>query len=464
MLNSIFRKWLVASIAITVAILLILTITISWLVQQQFYRQGLNQLNDRSITVERAYKQFSQGKLTYVEFRQELKRVEQEHHIKISIFGKKVKYSKKDLYEIGVRPDIESWVNAVSEGHRIEEIAKFRKQDDSKTLIIGFPLMKNKQVAASAFVYLPIEDVKQLAAPIRKSVWLVSLAGAGPLILLLWFAARKFVRPIRKMDKAASSIANGDFTSRVEIKGNDEIARLGSSFNLMAERIERIEEQRGRLIMEVAHELRTPLTSIRGTLQALSDGILTTKEQQEFIALSLEETLRLGQLINNIHELSAFEEHQIKFEFKTVDLTELVDQTVLQFKHKAGMKLQVDMEKEKHISLEADPVRIRQLLINLIGNALDHNPEGTSVIVRLYGNQQKVKVIVQDNGRGIAPEHLPHLFERLYKAESSRSFRGSGLGLTISRFIVHAHGGTILVVSELGKGTEIHVELPLVRT
>lgn len=140
--------------------------------------------------------------------------------------------------------------------------------------------------------------------------------------------------------------------------------------------------------------------------------------------------MRLGNLIDNNHVLSAFEEHQVKFDFKMVDLTELVDQTVLQFKHKAeemGMDLQVDENKEKHITMKADPVRIRQVLINLIGNALDHNQKGTRVIVRLYVNQQKVRMIVQDNGQGIAPEHMPHLFERLYKAESSRSSRGSGL-------------------------------------
>jgi signal transduction histidine kinase len=334
-------------------------------------------------------------------------------------------------------------------------------------LIVGIPLIKNNQVVASAFIYKPIADVKQLAVPIRRSIWLVALVCAGPLIILLWFFTRRLVRPIQKMDEAAATIANGDFTSRVEIRGNDEVARLGSSFNIMTGRMERIEEQRRRLLMEIAHELRTPLTSIRGTLQAISDGILSDQEQTEFIALSLNESRRLGKLIDNIHELSAFEEHQIQFDFKKMDLTELVEQTVLQFKYKSeemGMHLQLDTNMDKHISLHADPVRIRQVLINLIGNAIDHNRKGTTIMVRLYGNQQKIKLTVQDNGQGIAPEHLPHLFERLYKAESSRSSKGSGLGLTISRFIVHAHGGTIRAISELGRGMEIHIELPLIRT
>jgi signal transduction histidine kinase len=102
-------------------------------------------------------------------------------------------------------------------------------------------------------------------------------------------------------------------------------------------------------------------------------------------------------------------------------------------------------------------------LVNLIGNALEHNKKGTTVVVRLQGQTHKVRLTVQDNGQGIAEEHLPHLFERLYKAESSRTSKGSGLGLTISRHIVLAHGGIIAAESEMGKGTQIHVELPLVR-
>ncbi|MFC5650959.1 ATP-binding protein [Paenibacillus solisilvae] len=467
MLNSIFRRWLVVSLSITITILLILTVTVSWLVQRDYYRQGLKQLNERAESVELAYEEFSQGDLQAADFRKELRRIEKENHVSITILGKKMKVLKQELYEVGVRPDIRSWVTSVSEGNRVEEIEKFRNQDDTKMLIVGFPLKKDNRIVASAFIYSPAADVKQLAAPIRRSIWLVAIACAGPLIILLWFAIRRIAGPIQKMSEAAMAVANGEFASRVEIHGKDEVARLGASFNMMAERMERVEERRRRLIMEIAHELRTPLTSIRGTLQALTDGILTNEEQSEFIALSLQESLRLGKLIDQIHELSAFEEHQIQFEFKRIDMTELTDQTVLQFKHKAesqGIQLQFVSNKHTPIILKADPVRLRQAIINLIGNALDHNQQGTTVTVQLAADQQKVKLIVQDNGQGISAEHIPHIFDRLYKADDSRSSKGSGLGLTITRYIVQAHQGTIRAVPERGKGTEMHVELPLNRT
>ncbi|SDW95684.1 cell wall metabolism sensor histidine kinase WalK [Paenibacillus sp. CF384] len=471
-LNSIFRQWLAASVCITITILLLLTVVISWLVQRDFYRQGLDRLNERAATVEAAYRQLEQGHMTTGGFKKELKRIEQENKVQISIVGRKVKYLKQGLYEVGVHPDVKSWIVTVNEGNRVEKIAKFRKQDNEKMLIIGFPLQRDGQVIASAFIYSSVADAKQLAAPIRRSIWLVVLLCAGPLVVLLWYAARRFVRPIQRMSEAADKVAGGDFSSRVEVRGDDELARLGVSFNMMAERIERIEEQRRKLLMDIAHELRTPLTSIRGTLQALTDRILTESEQTEFVKLSLAELLRLNHLIDTLSELSAFEEHQIKYDMKVIDFAELCLQTAHQCTLKAeelGMRLEtdsaIDSDAAKPVMLQGDPQRLRQVILNVIGNALDHNPAGTTVQVRLRTDARGMAVLaVADNGRGIAAEHIPRLFERLYKAESSRTSRGSGLGLTISRYIVQAHGGTIRAESTLGAGTVMIVELPLQRS
>lgn len=170
--------------------------------------------------------------------------------------------------------------------------------------------------------------------------------------------------------------------------------------------IERVEEQRRRLLTEFSHELRTPLTSIRGTLQAVSDGILSAEERKEFADLSLAETERLGRLIGQIQELPAFEEHRVTFDFQTVNMAELAEQTVMQMKHKAeeaGMRLSAEGDRELYA--KADPARLRQVLVNLVGNAIDHNGPGTEIAVRLrrHGNRALLTVA----GSAFAEESAP---------------------------------------------------------
>nr|WP_161793316.1 HAMP domain-containing protein [Cohnella kolymensis] len=383
--------------------------------------------------MEHEFIQYQLGDIPFSDFRRSLKRIEQEYGVQISIVGQAVKYLRKDLLEVGVRPDVRDWINSVSEGDRIERIKKFHQQDNEKMLIVGFPLKSEGEVVAAAFVYTPMTNIDQLAKPVLKSIWLVALISAGPFILLLWFATGRFVRPIKEMSQAAGLVADGNFSSRVKVSGKDEIANLGSSFNRMAERIQRVEVQRRQLITELSHELRTPLTSIRATLQALSDGIISQEEQKEYADLSLVEAIRLGKLIDNLQELSAFEEHQIEYHFKPLDLIELVESTIAQYQLHAeqlGMHLLMHKTRDRQpVWVNGDPEKLKQVLINVIGNALHHNDKDTRVVIRLSREKDKVIIMVKDDGKGVSQDHLPHLFERFYKAETSRSTKDQVLGL-----------------------------------
>ncbi|MFQ5858792.1 MAG: ATP-binding protein, partial [Anaerolineae bacterium] len=272
----------------------------------------------------------------------------------------------------------------------------------------------------------------------------------------------------------------GDYHERVHVPGEDELGALAQSFNQMAATLEQTEQRRLDLIGNVAHELRTPLTSIRGIMEGLVDGVLPA-EPSTYMRVQ-REVSRLQRLVNDLQELSRAEAGQIPIEPCQVAPAELVhaaaDRLRPQFEDK-GVELHIEVP--AHLpQVWADSDRIIQVLINLLGNALHYTPAGGRVSIQLsvisdqssvISNQQGDQLItdhcllftVQDTGIGIPPEHLPHIFERFYRVDKSlsRAGGGSGIGLTVARHLVEAHGGRIWAESAgAGQGSTFAFTLP----
>jgi signal transduction histidine kinase len=234
----------------------------------------------------------------------------------------------------------------------------------------------------------------------------------------------------------------------------------------MAERLEAHEGQRRRLLADVTHELRTPLAVIQGNLEGLLDGIYPRDDTH--LAPILEEARVLAALIEDLRTLALAETGALALHRESTDLGTLITDTTLGFQPEAdarGIALTTDCSADLPL-LEVDPIRIRQVLVNLLTNALQHTPAGGTVLVACHApsdgeRPEVVSVTVSDNGHGIASEDLPRIFERFYK---SRGSKGSGLGLAIAKNLVALHGGAIRADSELGKGTTVTFTLPLVRT
>ncbi|HID34350.1 MAG TPA: HAMP domain-containing protein [Anaerolineae bacterium] len=296
---------------------------------------------------------------------------------------------------------------------------------------------------------------------ITTTAVIVSLIAA---IAVSLFTSQRIVQPIRAMMQASREIAAGHFNRRVAVVSEDEMGALAESFNQMAEELELTEQRRLNLIADVAHELRTPLTNLRTMLEALTDGVLPP-EPATFQTMN-SEVLRLQRLVQDLQELSRAQAGEMAMFPERVHpaglVSDVVDRLALQF-HDKGVALHVNIAPDlPHIVV--DPARITQVLINILGNALQYTPpaEQVWVIVRRAGDS--IQFVVKDTGRGIPPEDLPHIFERFYRVDKSRARAsgGSGIGLTISKYIVEAHGGRIWVRSEgLGKGSEFGFTLPL---
>jgi len=278
-----------------------------------------------------------------------------------------------------------------------------------------------------------------------------------------------FTRPVRRLTAAAKRLADGDLSQRVTIKTGDEVEELAAAFNTMAQNLDAKEASRRHLLADIAHELRTPLTVVQGNLEAWLDGVMPPTPQN--IASVHNETLLLSRLVTDLRDLSLAEAGQLKMHREPTDMAELIknEQTALAIsaeEHKVSLETELS---EDLPQVSADPQRVRQVLRNLLTNAMRYTPAGGTVTVTAAGPAQGahepgyVTVTVTDTGSGIAAEDLPHMFTHFYKADHSRhrAGAGSGLGLAIVKQLVEAHGGRVSVDSELGKGSRFTFTLPL---
>jgi two-component system OmpR family sensor kinase len=304
---------------------------------------------------------------------------------------------------------------------------------------------------------------------VNQALLLAGALAGGLSILLGLGLSRGLTAPLARLTAAARRIAGGDLSQRVPETGSAEITALGQAFNQMTADLEKAEELRRNMVADVAHELRTPLSVLQGNLRAILDGVYPL-EQAEIAAL-YDETRLLSRLVDDLHELARAEAGQLHLDLRPTDLAEVIQTTVANFAIAAEtkeIKLTTDWSDALPPVL-ADPDRLAQIMRNLLSNALRHTPEGGQITVSAtYNgpyefNGPAVHIVVADTGEGIPPEDLPHIFDRFWRAERSRSReRGSsGLGLAIAKHLVQAHGGQIGVESEMGQGSRFWFSLPV---
>jgi len=360
----------------------------------------------------------------------------------------------------------------------------------NRILAFGVPILVDGERVGSVVV-APGERVPAGSLERRfltaVNLWLL-LAGllAGGLALILGlYLAWQITAPLRQLRSAARAIASGDLSQRVKITSSDEIGDLGQAFNHMAEALERNEQLRRRLMADIAHELRTPLSVIRANLEALQDGVFSLNT--ESLTPIQEQTLLLARLVEDLRQLALAEAGQLALERQVVNVADLVQQSVDSHRPQAAEK-QIELRVSTHEPLPAvslDPQRIGQVLHNLLGNALRYTPSKGKVTVACWPFEARqgqisspdslpsallsvaeghwLALTVADTGPGIAPEDLPHVFERFYRGDRSRSRSsgGTGLGLAIARQLVEAHRGQIAAENEPQGGARFTFVLPV---
>ena len=271
-------------------------------------------------------------------------------------------------------------------------------------------------------------------------------------------ALRRLAAPTGDVIEAVGRVADGDLSTRVRERGPREARALARAFNAMTSRLEAGEEQRRRLLADVSHELRTPLSVVQGNLEALVDGVHPADEAH--LAAILDETKVLSRLVEDLRTLSLAESGALTLHRESLDVGALVRETVESFTSQAepvGVSIEAQVVSGLP-QVDADPVRAREILSNLIANALRYTPRGGKVSVAVHAVDTGLAIDVGDTGAGIAPDRIGRIFDRFYKSPESR---GAGLGLAIAKQLVEAHGGQISATSVVGEGTVVRFTLPV---
>ena len=313
-------------------------------------------------------------------------------------------------------------------------------------------------------------NLSNFRAAVLEAVVQAALAALITAVLASLWMSRKVVAPVRRIMQASQRIAAGHYQERVPVDdkdqttGRDELGLMAVSFNQMADELEQTEVRRRQLIGDVSHELRTPLTTIKGYLEGLQDSMLPA-EPETYQAME-REAGRMQRLVADLQELSRVEAGAYELDKKWLSIQSVIESTLHRLNKQYDDKqiaIQIDVA-DNLPQIQADEIRLEQVLVNLVGNALQYTSAGGRVVISARQEPERLVVSVQDNGAGIPEKDLPLIFDRFYRVDKSRSRAGggSGIGLTIARHLVEAHGGQIRAFSEgIGKGSTFEFTLPI---
>jgi signal transduction histidine kinase len=283
-------------------------------------------------------------------------------------------------------------------------------------------------------------------------------------LAFVWLMTDRFVRPLRQMAAASRSFARGDFSARVKVKGKDEVAQLGEALNNMAVSLSSVEMMRRSFIANVSHELKTPMTTIAGFIDGMLDGTIPQDKQAHYMKIVSDEVKRLSRLVRSMLDLSRIDSGELKMNTVRLDLTEAMGSVLVASEQRIEKKKLVvtGMEDCERQEIEGDRDLMKQVLYNLLDNAIKFTDEGGNIAIRIYRENGRVYTAIRNSGEGIPPEEMPQIFERFYKSDRSRSLdkNGVGLGLYIVHTVVRLHGGEVSVRSVQGEYTEFTFWIP----
>lgn len=450
MFKSVFHRIMLTSCAIIVAVIILITISMNFLLNSYATESKYNSAIEASKTIEGMtvtllYNEYSTQSRYYYDT--SLVAISQALGSDITVIQENGEVFTSTNQTKKVSPD---YVSSVLSGDTITKRGSLNSSYNGRFYIVGVPLKYYNKIVGGVFFNTAIPNMQSNISGIFTMFLLVCVIALVLASVLIYIQAKRTSKPLREINKAVLEIASGNFSKRLP-PGKDEIGQIASSFNYMASSLEKLERMRSEFVSDVSHELRTPMTSISGFVSGILDGTIPPEKEKEYLKIVYDESKRLAKLTNDMLEMSKLTSSEYKLDVTKFNINELVGLCIIQLEQKItdkGLDLDVNLPDGKLMVL-ADKGSIQRVIINLLDNAIKFSFKNTTIKISVTKKATKAYVSIGNLGIGIDEKDLDNIFDRFYKTDKSRSkdTTGAGLGLALAKNIMNLHKQEIWVES-----------------
>jgi len=441
--NSLFTKMVITYTIIISISLTIIAAFLSFWIQDYFIKNRKEQLSNQITIIEGLANEYIEGAIPYEELNGSMRFISGYINEDILLLDRNgyvyVVTSNKFKGFIGKQLFVDQLDN-LSQGMHFQTLNNYDNFDE-KFYVLGEPIKgKDSKFNGAAIINISMSTLNKSLSNVFKIIWVSTvIAVIVSSIVIYYFIQKIIVNPISEMNVVARKIAAGDVNKRVVVQSHDEIGEFAESFNVMADSLEKVEQNRKEFLSNVSHELRSPITSIKGFIGGILDGVIPKEKEEYYLKIAYEEIQRLTRLINELLDLSAVESGKFKLQMRALDINEVVRLCILRNEARVKDKklnVQVFFEEDELIAM-ADEDKIMQVITNLLDNAIKYADEGGLVTISCRSKGKKAFVSIFNEGPAIPEEDIKHIWDRFYKGDKSRTQKVStGLGLSIVKKII----------------------------
>ncbi|MEG0613496.1 MAG: HAMP domain-containing sensor histidine kinase [Clostridium sp.] len=468
--NSLFSKMVVTYTIIITVSFTILAAFLSFWFQDYFIKTRQEQLTSQVEIIESVVNEYLEGEVAYEELNESMKFISSyigDDIVLVDSNGYVYSVTSIKYIQLIGKQVIHDGLDDLKNDKYSKSVNDYGIYADEKVYVMVEQLMgKDGKFSGAALISIATDSLDKSLSNVYQIIWLSAVfAVIASCIVIYYFSQKIIVNPLLQMSAVARKIAQGDVEKRVEIHSDDEIEEFANAFNIMADSLETVEQNRKEFISNVSHELRSPMTSIKGFIGGILDGVIPEEKHKYYLNIAYEEVQRLARLINDLLDLSAVESGTYKLEKRAIDISEIVRICILRNESRIKNKnfnVQVFFH-ESELLVLGDEDKIIQVLTNLLDNAIKYGNEGGLIKIACQAKGRKVHISIFNEGPGILEEDIKYIWDRFYKGDKSRTQKVStGLGLSIVKKIINLHDEEIYV-SNKSDGVEFMFTLSLAK-